>query len=130
MGGGACDFGGVFEDEQVYFATDAEFWEVDTWLDGAAGVRDEDAVILGFVVVEVRAVGVDGGADAVAGTVDEVVGVASLGYDCAGNVVYLSTFDGLVLGKALAHEGDGGVSCPFDDLEDFALVEWDLFEGA
>ena len=37
--GDAGDFGVVFEDEQVYFAADAELGEVDAGFDGATGVR-------------------------------------------------------------------------------------------
>ena len=118
MEGDAGDFGVVFEDEQVYFAADAELWEVDAWFDGAAGAGKEDAVVLGFVVVKVRAVGMDGGADAVAGAVDEMVGVAGFGDDGAGDVVDLPAFDGLLGGESLADEGDGGISGLANDLED------------
>src|SRR5450759_4298412 len=72
----------------------------------------------------------DGGADAVAGAVDEVVGITGFSDDCAGYVVDLSAFDGLVGGELLADEGDGGVSCLADDCEDFALLKWDVFTGA
>ena len=126
----SCNLGVVLEDEQVYFTTDTELWQIDAWLDGAAGVWEQDAVILCFIVVEVGAVAVEDGADVVAGTVDEVVRVVSLGDYRAGDVVYLPALDGLVIRQPLAYEGDGRVSCSFDDFEDFALAEGDLFTGA
>ena len=119
--GYSCDLGVVLEDKQVYFTTDTKLWEIDAWLNGAAGAWEEDAVVLSLIVVQVGAVGVEGGADAVASTVDEVVRVASLGDYPACDVIYLPALDGLVFRQSLAHEGDGRVSYSFHDLKDFAL---------
>lgn len=128
--GYSCNLGVMLEDEQVYFTTDTELWEINAWLNGAAGAWEQDAVVLCFIVVEVGAVGVDRGADAVTGTMDKVVREASLGDYRASDVVYLPALDGLIFRQPLTHEGDGRVSCSFDNLEHFALAERDLFNGA
>src|SRR5437588_3395807 len=53
-------------DEHVHFAAHAEFRQIDSGLDGEAGVGHELALVLGLEVIHVGAVGVYGGADGMA----------------------------------------------------------------
>jgi hypothetical protein len=88
--------------DHVDFAADAELaGEVDAGFDGEAGVGQDEADVVGFEVVEVRAAAVDLGADVVAGAVGEEFGEAGGADDVAGGVVCLPAGDGR----------GGGVGC-------------------
>src|ERR1700735_5279293 len=57
--------------DHVDFAADAEFGQINSRLDGEAGVGQDAADVMGFEVVEVRAGAVDLVGDVVAGAVSE-----------------------------------------------------------
>ena len=127
-GAGYYGFGGVGvvggEGEHVDFVADAEFsWVVEAWFYGEAGVGEEEAVVVGFEVVEVGSVAVEGDGYVVSGAVGEVVGNAGGTEEVAGGVV------GLVAGYGdgwtstcgcvgLLDGFDGGVAGVADEVED------------
>ena len=120
----AGDLGFAFAGDHVDFAADAEFaGEVEAGFDGEAGVGQDEALVVGFEVVEMRAVAVDFGADVVAGAVGEPVAEAGVADDVAGGVVGLPAGDGLVGGEGVLDGFDGGVAGVADGGEDelFAL---------
>ena len=56
----AGDLGFAFAGDHVDLAADAELaWEVEAGFDGEAGVGEDEALVVGFEVVEVGAVAVD-----------------------------------------------------------------------
>jgi len=88
---GAAGFG-----DHVDFVANAEFaGEVDAGFDGEAGVGEEQALVVGFEVVEVGAVAVEFDRDVVAGAVGELVGETGRADEVAGGVVGLPAGDGL-----------------------------------
>src|SRR5215470_17603779 len=59
--------------EHVYFTAHAEFWKINSWLDGEASVGQDLAFVFGFEVVDVRAIAVDRVADVMSSAMNELV---------------------------------------------------------
>ena len=85
----AGDPGFVVAGHHVHFAADAEVFQVDSGLDREAGVRKDEALVVGLEIVEVRAVAVQLGANVVAGAVGEVLRIAGIADHGAGGIVRL-----------------------------------------
>ena len=66
-------------------------WEVEAGFDREAGIGKEQALVVGFEVVEVGTVAVEDDGDVVAGTVSEEVREAGRADDVTGGVVGLPT---------------------------------------
>ncbi len=125
---GAGDDGAGGEGDHVDLAAYAELaGEVDAGFDGEAGVGEEEALVVGFEVVEVGAVAVEDDGDVVAGAVGKEVAEAGVADDGAGGVVGLPACDGA---GGLARGGrvgalygfDGGVAGVADGVEDELLA--------
>ena len=90
--------------DHVDLAADAELrslrGEVDAGLDGEAGVGQDQALVVGFEVVEVGAAAVEFAADVVAGAMGEALGEAGAADDGARGVVGLPAGDGGLAAKA------------------------------
>jgi hypothetical protein len=121
--GGAGDDGRAGAGDHVDFAADAELaGKVEAGFDGEAGVGQEEALVVGFEVVEVSAVAVDADGDVVAGAVGEEGGEAGVADDVAGGVVGLPAGDGTAFGVGALDDGDGGVAGVADGVEDEVLA--------
>src|SRR5262249_5742340 len=101
----------------VHFATDPDVGEVDPGLDREAGAGDEDALVVGLVVVQVGAFAVDVFPDVVPGAMD--VGVAESGGvdDVAGGVVHFPPLEDAAGQHRFADDGDGRVARRGDDAK-------------
>ena len=96
----AGDFGFSFAGDHVDFAADAEFaGEVEAGFYGEAGVGEDEALVVGFEVVEVGPVAVDVGADVVAGAVGEEICEARVADEVAAGFVGLPAGYGGVGGE-------------------------------
>src|SRR5258708_10120458 len=125
----AGDLGFAFAGDHVELAANAEgigiaggAGEVEAGFDGEAGVGQDEALVVGFEVVEMCAVAVEDGADVVAGAMGEKVAEAGFADDVAGGVVGLPAGDGSICGKGLLHGFDGGVAGVADGGEDELLA--------
>src|SRR5437764_13402346 len=85
------DFGFACAGDHVDFAADAEgiriaavgTWEIEAGFHGEAGVGEDEALVVGFEIVEVSAVSVELGADVVAGAMSEKFTEAGFANDIA-----------------------------------------------
>ena len=91
----ARDAGVGLADIHIYFAANAKFRQVNSRLDGEAGVRHDFAVVARFETVHVRTVSVNGFTDAVPGAMDEIFGIAGFPNDVARGTVDLPSVKGL-----------------------------------
>ncbi len=107
--------------EHVDFAADSEFGEIDAGFDGEAGVGEDEALVVGFKVIQIRTGAVYLIADIVAGTVGEVLGKPCGVDDGTGGVIGLKTVDGTVGGKGGFDILDGGIAGGGDGAEDVLL---------
>src|SRR5579875_1029717 len=108
---GTADHGFARAGDHVDLAADAEVaGKVQAGLDREAGVGQQQALVVGFQVVEVGAVAVQLRGDVVAGSVGEEVRKTGVADEVARGVVGLPAGDGLGGGVGLLHAGDGGIA--------------------
>src|SRR5579875_155118 len=117
-------------DQQVNLATNAELWQIDAWLDGAARRWEQKALILRLKIVEVGAIAVNGCVNVVPSAMHVVIAVAGSGDDRARDIIDLAALNAPALLQLLAHEMDGGVTRPAHDIEDFKLAFRNLLASA
>ena len=121
----AGDFGFSFAGDHVDFAADAEGispGEVEAGFYGEAGVGQDEALVVGFEVVEMGSVAVELGAYVVAGAVGEEFCEAGVADEVATGVVGLVAGDGVVGGEGLLDGFDGGVAGVANGGEDELLA--------
>ena len=117
----AGDPGFAGSGEHVHFAAHAELREVDSGLDGEAGVGQDAALVVGFKVVEMRAGAVNLVGDVVAGAVDEEFAEAGVADNGAGGIVGLESVNGAVLCEGVLDRCDGGVAGAADGIKNQLL---------
>ena len=116
----AVDFGADAETFGLAAVVEVEVGEVDAGFDGEHDAGDECAAVLGFDVVDVDTVPVDDRSQAVAGAVEDALGVTGVFDDGADGVVDFIAGERCAGFKGLADEGDAGVACLGDDVKDAA----------
>ena len=121
---GAGDDSAAGVGDHVDFVADAELaGEVKAGFNRETGVREDEAFVVGFEVVEMRAVAVEFGGDVVPGAVGELRAEAGGADHVAGGLVGLPAGDGLGRlagdgGVSLLDNGDGRVAGIADSGED------------
>jgi hypothetical protein len=119
----AGDLRGTFAGDHVNFAADAEFaGEIESGFDGEAGVGEDEALVVGFEIVEMRSAAMQVRGDAVAGAMGEEVGETGGTDDVSGSLIGLPASNGLVVGVGLGDGGDGGVAGVANGGEDELLA--------
>ncbi len=111
----------------IYFAANAEFRQINSRLDGKAGVRHDFAVVARFEPVHVCAVAVNFLADAVPGAMDEIFRVARFTNRLARDVVHFPSVNRASARYGFLHEIDGAVPGTLDDSENFRVGAWNAF---
>lgn len=114
----AGDLGGGFGAEDIDFAANAEFGEVDAGFDGEEGAGDDGAVVVGLVVVHIGAVAVDLLADGVAGAVEEVLVEGAFFEEAAAGIVDFEAVELPALTGGGLDAADGGVAGAGDGGKD------------
>src|SRR5262249_5202311 len=109
-------------DEHIDLAADAELRQVDPWLDGEAGARQDAALLVGLQVVHVGAVAVDLLTDRVAGAVAEVFAVAGRLDHRPGRLIHLPALERFARGERRSHPLDGRIASPGDQVEDARVL--------
>ena len=116
------DLYAAFVGEGVGLKAHSEIWQVDAWLDAERGSRHDRAGIVGLEAIQIDAVGVSFGADAVSQSVDEAVGVAGGGDDTAGDSIDGGAGHGTAGGQLDLKEVDCGIASVADYAEDLLLA--------
>src|SRR5579864_439397 len=106
----------------VYFAANSKIFQIDSRLDGKAGVRQNRARIVRFQAIHIGAIAVDFLADAVAGAMHEIPGVSRVGDDAARDGIHLPSFDLPAPPGRLLHEGNRAVAGGAHDLENRLIL--------
>ena len=108
--------------EGVGLQAHSEVRQVDAWLDAERGSRHDRAGVVGLEAVQIDAVGVGLGADAVAQSVYEAVAVAGGGDDPAGDSIDGGAGDGTAGAQLGLEELDRGIAGVADYAEDLPLA--------
>ena len=112
----------AFMGEGVGLQTHAEIREVDAWFDAERGSRHDRAGIVGLEAVEVHAVGVGFGADAVPQSVYELIAVAGGANGLPGNPIDCRSGNGPAGAQLVLKELDGGIASIPDYPEDLLFA--------